>query len=162
MARRLWEFTKPYQYSGTSGGSGLGYGIGASLGVALAHRNSGKLCVDLQNDGDFLFCSSALWTAAHHRLPLLIVMNNNRTYYNSEEHQAEVAKVRGRDLVKSAIDTKLTDPEVNFARLAESFGLYGEGPIERPEEIRPALKRAIQVVKEHKTTALVDVITRPR
>ncbi|MCL5958327.1 MAG: thiamine pyrophosphate-binding protein [Chloroflexi bacterium] len=161
-ARRLWDLTRPDQYLSTSGGAGLGYGIGASLGAALAHRDSGKLCVDLQNDGDFLFCPSALWTAAHHRLPLLIVMNNNRTYYNSEEHQAEVARVRGRDVMMGATGTRITDPDVNYARLAESFGLYGEGPIERPEDIAPALKRAIQVVKERKTTALVDVVVRTR
>ncbi|MBI4320117.1 MAG: thiamine pyrophosphate-binding protein [Chloroflexi bacterium] len=157
-ARRLWDWKEPRQYLGASGGGGLGYGIGASLGAALAYRDSDKLCIDLDTDGSFLCCPSALWTAAHHRIPLLIVMKNNRSYYNSEEHQAEVARVRDRDATRCGIGTRLADPPPNFARLAESFGLYGEGPIERAEDLGPALRRAIQVVKEHRTAALVDVV----
>lgn len=159
-ARRLWEWTKPYQYLGTSGGAGVGYGIGAALGGALAYRNTDKLCVDLQNDGDLLYCSSALWTAAHHRLPLLIVMNNNRTYYNSEEHQEKVAKARGRDPFDSGNGTRLNDPPVDVAKLAQSFGLYAEGPIERPEDVEAAIRRAARVVKEQRVPALVDVVTK--
>lgn len=160
-ARRLWEWTRPYQYLGESGGAGVGYGIGAALGGALAYRNTDRLCVDLQNDGDLLYCTSALWTAARHRLPVLIVMNNNRTYYNSQEHQEKIAQFRGRDPVQGSIGTTLTDPPVNFARLAESFGVHAEGPIERPDEIEPAIRRAVRVVKERRTAALVDVATQP-
>jgi len=79
-ARRLWRIEQPYQYTGSSGGAGLGYGIGASLGVGLAHKGSGRIVVDLQPDGDLLYCSSALYTAAHERLPLLVVMLNNHSY----------------------------------------------------------------------------------
>ena len=160
-ARRLWDWTQPYQFVGESGGAGLGYGIGAAIGGALAYRNTDKLCIDLQNDGDFLYSASALWTAAHHRIPMLIVMNNNRTYYNSEEHQAEVARVRNRDGSRAGIGTKIVDPPVDYAQLARSFGLYAEGPIERPDEILPAVRRAVQVVKEQRITALVDVVTKP-
>ncbi|MCL5960696.1 MAG: thiamine pyrophosphate-binding protein [Chloroflexi bacterium] len=159
--RRLWDWKEPYQWLGTSGGAGLGYGPGASVGAALAYRNTDKLCISVQADGDFLFCSSALWTAAHHRLPLLMVMNNNRTYYNSEDHQLQVAKIRGRDTSRRGIGTRLEDPPVNFAKLAESYGLYGEGPVERPDQIAPAIRRAIQVIKEKRIAAVVDVITAP-
>ncbi|HEX8967986.1 MAG TPA: thiamine pyrophosphate-binding protein, partial [Chloroflexota bacterium] len=95
-ARRLWRIDQAYQYTGTSGGAGLGYGIGASLGVGLAHKGTGRIVVNLQPDGDLLYCSSALYTAAHERLPLLMVMLNNHSYYNSEEHGLRMAEHRGR------------------------------------------------------------------
>jgi thiamine pyrophosphate-dependent acetolactate synthase large subunit-like protein len=160
--RRLWDWQQPGCYLGTSGGAGLGYGMGAALGGALAHRGDGKLCVNLQADGDLLYTPSALWTAAHHRLPLLVIMFNNRSYYNSEEHALQLARVRERPLANAGIGTRLDDPPVNFARMAESFGLYGEGPIEAPEAIRPALERALRVVKNEGRLALVDIVMQPR
>jgi acetolactate synthase-1/2/3 large subunit len=161
-ARKLWEWTKPYQYLGHSGGGGLGYEMGAAIGGALAHLGSGKICVDIQDDGALLYTPSALWTAAHHKIPLLIVMYNNRTYYNSEEHQLQVAKFRTRPVENAGIGTRTDEPPVNFAKMAESFGIYGEGPILRPEDLRPALQRALKVVKEKRLPALVDVITEVR
>jgi thiamine pyrophosphate-dependent acetolactate synthase large subunit-like protein len=158
-ARRLWDWDKPYRFVGSKMGGGLGYGIGHSLGVALAHRQSNRLCIDIQPDGDFLFTSNALWTAAHHHIPLLLVMNNNRSYYNSERHQEVVARARGRPVESKIIGTRIDDPPVDFAKLAQSFGLYGEGPIENPEELHPALERAVRHVKEKKQLALVDVVT---
>jgi len=161
-ARRLWEWTKPYQYLGHSGGGGLGYEMGASIGAALAHRGSGKICVDIQDDGALLYTPSALWTAAHHKIPLLIVMYNNRSYYNSEEHGIQVAKFRNRPVKNAGIGTRVENPFVDFAKMAQTFGIYGEGPILRPEDLRPALQRALKIVKEKKLPALVDVVTEAR
>lgn len=161
-ARRLWDWEHAQQYLGRCNGAGLGYGPGATVGAALAYRNTDKLVVSLQSDGDFLFTPSALWTAAHHRLPLLMVMLNNRTYYNSEEHQAEVARTRGRDVGRAWIGTRLTDPAIDFAQMARSYGLHGEGPIERIEDLGPALARAVRVVREQKKAALVDVVVQER
>jgi thiamine pyrophosphate-dependent acetolactate synthase large subunit-like protein len=162
--RRLWDWPQLGGYLGTSGGAGLGYGMGAALGGVLAQREqgSGKLCVNLQADGDLLYTPSALWTAAHHRLPMLVIMFNNRTYYNSEEHAIEVARVRERPVANAGIGTRLDDPPVNFALMAQSFGLYGEGPIDTLEGIRPALERALRVVKTEGTLALVDIVMQPR
>jgi acetolactate synthase I/II/III large subunit len=160
--RRLWDWQRPGCHLGSSGGAGLGYGMGAALGGALAYRGSGKLCVNLQADGDLLFTPSALWTAAHHRLPLLVIMFNNRSYYNSEEHALELARLRERPEANAGIGTRLDDPPVNFAQLAQCFGLYGEGPIDTPEAIRPALQRALRVVKEEQRLALVDIVMQPR
>ncbi len=84
------------QILGKYKGGGLGYGLPASLGAALAHKGSGKFCVDLQPDGCLLFTVSSLWTAVHHKIPLLIVVCSNRSYYNDEEHQERVAEVRER------------------------------------------------------------------
>lgn len=160
--RRLWTWDHPGCHLGGSGGAGLGYGLGAALGGALAHRGSGKVCVNLQADGDLLFTPSALWTAAHHHIPLLVVMFNNRSYYNSEEHAIELARVRERPVANAGIGTRLDDPPVNFAQLAQAYGLYGEGPIETPEAIRPALERALRVVKDEGRLALVDIVMQPR
>lgn len=159
--RRLWQWDKPYRYLG-SGSGGLGYGVARSLGAALAYGAQNRLCIDLQPDGDFLYIPSALWTAAHYRIPLLIVMFNNRSYYNTELHQSTVARFRGRPVENKGIGTQLTDPPVDFAQLARSFSLYGEGPIEDPTHLKPALKRAVQYVKQEKGCALVDIVTQPR
>jgi acetolactate synthase I/II/III large subunit len=161
-ARRLWEWTMPRQYLGGSGGAGVGYAIGASLGVALAYKGSNRLCIDLQPDGDLLACSSALWTAAHHQIPLLMVMHNNRSLYNSEEHAAEVAHSRGRPVANKGIGTQLGNPPVDFAAVARGFGVYAEGPVEDARALRPALERALKVVAEEGRPALVDVVAQPR
>jgi len=161
-ARRLWDWTKPNQYLGRSGGAGLGYGMGASIGAALAHLGSGKICVDIQADGDLLMTSSALWTAAKHKIPLLIVMHNNQSFYNSEEHGVQIAKFRKRPMETAGIGTHVDGPPVSFSKMAESYGVYGEGPIRRPEELIPALQRALKVVKEKQLPALVDVISESR
>jgi acetolactate synthase-1/2/3 large subunit len=159
-ARRLWDWRPERSYGG-SGGAGLGYGLPAALGVALAHRGSGKLCVNLQADGDLLYVVSGFYTAAHHRLPLLTVMCNNRTYGNDEEHQDAVAKARGRPVENKVVGIRIDDPAPDFARIAQGFGLHAEGPIDRAEAVGPALRRALRVVKEEGRPALVDVITRP-
>lgn len=158
-ARRLWDITKPNQYLGTSGGAGVGYGMSAAIGAALAHREDDTLCVDIQADGDLLMTSSALWTAAHHKIPLLIIMHNNQSFYNSEEHGIEVAKFRKRPVENAGIGTHVDQPPVNFAKMAECYGVYGGGPVRRPEDLRPAIQKALKVVKEKKLPALVDVIS---
>lgn len=160
--RRLWDWTTPSQYVGAHMGGGVGYGIGHAMGGALAHLGTDALCIDIQPDGDLLYTPSGLWTAAHHRIPLLIVMFNNRSYYNDEDHQILMAKARGRPVENAYIGLRIVDPSVDFAALARSFGVHGEGPIEDPADLRPALERAVRVVKRERRPALVDVITQSR
>ncbi|MBI2183368.1 MAG: thiamine pyrophosphate-binding protein [Thaumarchaeota archaeon] len=159
-ARRLWDWGEYYRYGGK--GHGTGTGFGGALGVALAHKGSRRLCVALQADGDLLYTPSSLWTAAHHRIPMLVVMLNNRSYYNDERHQEYVAEVRGRSVENRVIGIRLDDPATDFARLAESFGLYGEGPVEDPGDVAGALGRAVDVVEREGRLALVDTVTQPR
>ncbi len=160
--RRLWALTKPNQYLGASGGAGLGYGPGASIGAALALKGSGKLAVAIQSDGDMLMTSSALWTAAKHRIPLLMIMHNNQSYYNSEEHGIEVAKFRSRPVENAGIGTHVDDPAIDFATMARSFGVSGEGPVRNPADLRPAVERGLKYVKEKQLPYLVDAIAEPR
>jgi acetolactate synthase I/II/III large subunit len=161
-ARRLWDFSKPNQYLGASGGAGVGYGSGAAIGAALALKGTGKLAVDIQSDGDLLMTSSSLWTAAKHRIPLLIVMHNNQSFYNSEEHGIEVAKFRNRPVENAGIGTHVDDPAVDYAKLAQSFGVAAEGTVRNPADLRPALERGLKFVKEKNLPYLVDVIAEPR
>jgi acetolactate synthase I/II/III large subunit len=51
---RLWDFSGPYQFIGAEGGYGVGYGAPAAVGAALAHREAGRIAVNIQNDGDLM------------------------------------------------------------------------------------------------------------
>lgn len=156
--RRLWDWKKPASFLGGYGGGGLGYSPGASVGAAIGLRDSGTVCIDLQRDGDLLFTNSALWTASSYKVPLLMIMTNNRTYYNDEEHQEKVAITRGRPVENKGIGMRMESPPVDFAMLAKAFGIFSEGPIVDPTKIQPAVRRALKVVKEERKPALVDVI----
>ena len=157
--RKIWDFDKPYRHPGRSLGTATQIGI--SLGVALAHRDAGRLVVDLQPDGDLMFDAGALWVAAKHRIPLLVVMYNNRAYYNDWEHQIRMARQRGTPLERAHIGMDLVDPAPDFAAMAKSMGWYAEGPIDQPAEIPAALQRAIKRVKAGQP-ALLDTITQKR
>jgi len=158
--RRLWEMTDGSRC--IAGGGGTGTGMGVAMGVALAFRGTGKVCVSIQNDGDLLYTPGSLWTAAHHAIPMLMVMFNNRSYYQDVGHQLAVTKMRQRPLDNVGVGVSLEGPATDFATLAKSFGIYGEGPILEPEDIRPALERGLKVVKEHGTPVLIDTVTQPR
>jgi thiamine pyrophosphate-dependent acetolactate synthase large subunit-like protein len=160
--RKIWDWTEPYRYLGGSGGSGVGYGLSAAIGAALAYRGTDKVCVNIQPDGDFLMTASALYTAAHHKIPLLIVMHNNRSFYNSEDHNLKIAQYRSRPVEGALIGTHVDNPPVDYKKVAEGFGVFALGPIRRAEDLRPALEKALAVVKNQKLPALVDVIGEPR
>ncbi len=160
---RLWAWSgrTGVPYVGAHMGGGVGYGIGHSIGAALAYNGS-RLCIDIQPDGDLLYTPSALWTAAHHRIPLLIVMFNNRSYYNDEEHQVLMARARSRSVENAHIGQAMADPPVDFAGMARSFGIEAWGPVEEPRDLRPALERAVRCVMRERKPALVDVFMQSR
>jgi acetolactate synthase-1/2/3 large subunit len=157
--RKLWDFDRPYRHPGRSLGTATQFGI--SLGVALAHREKKRLVVDIQPDGDLMFDAGAMWVAAKHRIPLLVVMYNNRAYYNDWEHQIRMAKLRGTPVARAHIGMDMTDPDPDFASMAKSMGWYAEGPIDKPKDVAAALKRAIAKVKAGQP-ALLDTITQKR
>ena len=159
--RRLWNFDKSYQWLGHAGGGGIGYGAPASVGGALANRKHGRLSVAIQTDGDMMYAPGVLWTAAHHKIPLLSVMNNNRAYHMELMHVQRMCNARNRGVDRGIIGSQLTDPNIDYAKLAQSMGVYAEGPITNPNDLGPALRRAIAVVKRGEP-ALVDVVTQVR
>jgi acetolactate synthase-1/2/3 large subunit len=154
--RKLWDFDKAYRHPGQDIGTSTQVGI--SLGVGLANRGTGRLVVDIQPDGDLMFDAGALWFAAKHEVPMLFVMYNNRAYYNDWDHQIHLAHERDTDEAKAHIGMDLFGPEPDFGALARSMGVWGEGPIAKGEDLGPALRRAIEVVKSGKP-ALVDAVT---
>src|SRR5205814_4031174 len=113
---KLWNFDKPYRHPGKSLGTATQFGI--SLGVALAHRDAGRLVVDLQPDGDLMFDAGALWVAAKHKIPMLVGMYNNRAYYNDCEHQIRVARQRRTPVDRAHIGMDIAGPCVDCAGLA--------------------------------------------
>jgi len=154
---RLWNFDKPHRWNGVSGGAGVGYNLPASLGAALANKRHGRLTVAFGGDGDFMFAPGTLWTAAHHRIPMLYIVQNNRAYHQEYMYLTAMAARRSRGIENAHIGTTLTDPNIDFATVARGFGAHGEGPISDPSELAPALKRAIAAVKSGQP-ALVDVV----
>ena len=159
--RRLWDFTRSYQWLGHAGGGGIGYGAPASIGAALANRKHGRLSVAIQTDGDMMYAPGVLWTAAHHNIPLLSVMNNNRAYHQEAMHVQRMCNARNRGVDRGMIGSELSHPNIDFAKLAQSMGVYAEGPIDNPRDLGPALARALAVVKKGEP-ALVDVVTQAR
>jgi thiamine pyrophosphate-dependent acetolactate synthase large subunit-like protein len=157
----LWNFDKPYQWLGHAGGGGIGYGAPASVGGALANRKHGRFSVAIQTDGDMMYAPGVLWTAAHHKIPLLSVMNNNRAYHMELMHVQRMCNARNRGVDRGVIGSQLIDPNIDFAKLAQSMGVHAEGPITNPNDLGPALRRAIAVVKRGEP-ALVDVVTQAR
>jgi len=157
--RMLWDFDKAYRHPGRSLGTATQFGI--SLGVALAHRDKKRLVVDLQPDGDLMFDAGAMWVAAKHKIPLLVVMYNNRAYYNDWEHQIRMAKLRGTPVERAHIGMDMDAPAPDFAAMARAMGWYAEGPIDDPSKVAAALRRAIAKVKAG-TPALLDTLTQKR
>jgi len=159
--QRLWNFDKSHRWNGVSGGAGVGYNAPASVGAALANKRHGRLTLAFGGDGDLMFVPSTLWTAAHHRIPLLYIVHNNRAYHQEYMYLVAMATRLGRGIDNSEIGTTIADPHVDYATVARGFGVHGEGPISDPAELAPSLKRAIAVVKSGQP-ALVDIVTDPR
>jgi acetolactate synthase I/II/III large subunit len=164
-ATRLWPMEKHYHHLGQSGGYGVGYNLPASVGAALANRPHGRFSVSFQPDGDFMYAPGVLWTAAHHQIPMLTVMHNNRGYHQEVMHVQRLSNRRNRlaSLGKTMgpIGTSLEGPDVDYAKIAAGMGWWSAGPIKDPSELAGTLKRAVEVVKSGQP-ALVDVWTQPR
>ena len=162
---RMWPMERHYHHLGNSGGYGLGYNVSAAVGAALANRPHGRFSVNFQPDGDFMYTPGVLWTAAHHQIPMLTVMHNNRGYHQEVMHVQRLSNRRNRvaSLGKTMgpIGTSIEAPDIDYAKMAASMGWWSAGPIKDPAELAPALKRAVEVVKSGQP-ALVDVWTQPR
>ncbi|HEY5598738.1 MAG TPA: thiamine pyrophosphate-dependent enzyme, partial [Kiloniellales bacterium] len=158
---RLWNFEHYHQFIGGPGGQGIGYGLPAAVGAGLAHRDQGRLAINLQNDGDCMYAPGALWTAAHHSVPLLTVMFNNRAYHQEVMHMQRMASWRQRGMENAHVGTVIRNPDINFAQVAQGLGVEGIGPVENPNDLAAAIRRGIEVAKSGQP-ALIDVVTQPR
>jgi thiamine pyrophosphate-dependent acetolactate synthase large subunit-like protein len=155
-----WAFNHPLDYLGSDGGGGVGGGPGISVGAALALRGSGRLSVAVCGDGDFLMGVTALWTAAHYRIPLLIVVANNRSFFNDELHQERMARMRNRPVENRWVGQRISEPDIDLAAMARAQGAQGFGPVNSIADLRPTFEKAIAAV-ESGAIAVVDVRVEP-
>ena len=159
--QKLWHADKHHRYIGDAGAYGIGYAAPATLGAALANRKHGRLTVSIQGDGDLMCCPSSLWTAAHEKIPILYIMHNNRAWHQEIMLLQQMANRMQRGIERTHIGTTIRDPFIDFAKLAESMGVYGQGPVSDPKDLNAAIKRAVAVVKRGEP-ALVDVVSQGR
>ena len=155
-----WPFRHPLDFLGSDGGGGIGGGPGISVGAALALRGTGRLPVGICGDGDFLMGVTALWTAAHYRIPLLIIVANNQSFFNDEVHQERVARMRNRPIDNKWIGMRISDPDIDLAALAQAQGAQGFGPVHDAAELEGIFAAAITAV-EAGAVAVVDVRVQP-
>ncbi|MGH6768700.1 MAG: thiamine pyrophosphate-dependent enzyme, partial [Xanthobacteraceae bacterium] len=155
-----WPFRHPLDYVGSEGGGGVGGGPGNAVGAALALKGSGRLSVAVCGDGDFMMANTAVWTAAHYKIPLLIVVANNRSFFNDELHQERVARIRTRPPENRWIGQRISEPDIDIASLARSQGAQGFGPVAKQDELVATFQKAIAAV-EAGQVAVVDVRVEP-
>ena len=158
---RLWNFDKHYQYIGGSGSEGIGYMAPATVGGAIANKKHGRLSIAIQTDGDLMVANGVLWTAAHHKIPLLTLMHNNRAYHQEVMGIQGLANRHNRGIDRIHIGTKIDNPNIDYAKLAQSMGVRAEGPISDPKDLAAAIRRGIAVVKSGEPY-LIDTVTQPR
>ena len=132
--------------------------VRAAVGVALANKKHGRITCTIQPDGDLMMGPGILWTAAHHRIPILYVMHNNRAWHQEYMGLQKMAGRRMRGADTAYIGTTIREPFIDYATVAKGMGVYAEGPISDPKDLGPALKRAMAVVKRGEP-ALLDVLT---
>jgi len=156
----FWHFRDPLDYLGSDGGGGVGGGPGSSVGSALALKGAGRLPIAICGDGDFLMGCTAMWTAVHYRIPLLVVVANNRSFYNDEVHQERMALVRNRPVENKWIGQKMLDPEIDVAGMGRAQGARGFGPVNTQAELDKAIAEAIAAVEKGEV-AVVDVRIEP-
>ena len=155
-----WPFRHPLDYIGSNGGGGVGGGPGISVGAALALKDSGRLAVAICGDGDFMMGCSALWTATHYNIPLLIVVANNRSFFNDELHQERVARVRNRPIENRWVGQRISEPDIDLAGIARAQGAQGFGPVTKATNLGAVFAKAIAAV-EAGAVAVVDVRVEP-
>ncbi len=156
----LWPFRHPLDFIGSDGGGGIGGGPGIAVGAALALRGSGRIPVAVCGDGDFLMGSTSLWTAVHYNIPVLIVVANNRSFFNDELHQERVARARNRPVENRWIGQRIADPEIDLAQIAQAQGAQGFGPITDGADLAATFRSAIEAV-EGGAVVVVDVRVAP-
>jgi thiamine pyrophosphate-dependent acetolactate synthase large subunit-like protein len=155
-----WPFRHPLDYLGSDAGGGIGGGPGISVGAALALKGSGRMPVAVCGDGDFLMGVTALWTAVHYKIPLLVVVANNRSFFNDELHQERVARMRNRPVENRWVGQRISEPDIDLASMARAQGAQGFGPVTGIADLTPTFEKAIAAV-EAGHVAVVDVRVEP-
>ena len=159
---RLWPLEKHYRFIGGPGGYGVGYQSVAALGAALAHRDAGgRVVISVTGDGEFNMAPHTPWTAAHHGIPYLTIIQNNRAYHQEVMHVQRMANRHNRGVRNAHIGTTIDNPNVDYVKIAQGYGAVGIGPITDPNDLSQAFREGIAAVKAGQP-ALIDVVTQPR
>lgn len=140
------RFAGPLDFLGKDAGGTVGSGPGHCVGTALALKDSGRLAVGIIGDGDFSIGMQALWTATHMDLPLLMIVVNNRSYFNDEVHQERVARERGRSIENKWIGQRI-EPALDIPAIARAQGFNAQGPVTNEKDLRKALAEAAAEVQ---------------
>jgi len=148
------HFRHPLDYIGHDGGAGVGSGPGMTVGAGLALNGTGRIPVAVMGDGDFLMGNTAVWTAAHYKVPCLMIVCNNRSFYNDERHQGRMARDRGRPEENRWIGQRIADPDVDIAGMARMMGGEGIGPVERPADVQPAIEKGLAAARAGKAVVI--------
>jgi thiamine pyrophosphate-dependent acetolactate synthase large subunit-like protein len=154
------HFSHPLDYLGGDGGAGVGAGPGITVGAGLALKGSGRIPIGLLGDGDYLMGLTALWTAAHYRIPCLFLVCNNRSFYNDEAHQERVARMRGRPVENKWIGQRINEPDIDLAALAVAQGAKGIGPVTDPAQLASAIAQGVRAVLDGEV-CVIDARVRP-
>jgi thiamine pyrophosphate-dependent acetolactate synthase large subunit-like protein len=157
---KAWPFRHPLDYIGSEGGGGVGGGPGNTVGAALALKGSGRLVIGICGDGDFMMGNTAVWTAAHYKIPMLIVVCNNRSFFNDELHQERVARIRNRPVENRWIGQRISEPDIDCSGVAKAQGAVGFDPVKKQSDLVPTFQKAIAAV-EQGHVAVVDVRVEP-
>ena len=160
-SHKLWKMDKPHHYLGDSGAYGVGYGGGGAVGAALANRKHGRLSVAMIGDGDLMVSPGSLWTAAKYKIPILMVVHNNRFYFQEVMHLQAMAERHMRNPQTAKIGTEIADPNIDYAKMAQSLGMQGFGPVTDPAKLGGVLQQAVAIVKRGEPV-LVDVVSQGR
>lgn len=152
-----WDFDHPLAFLGYDGGGGIGSGLGMTVGAALALRDQGRMTVSVLGDGDYMMGVQAIWTAANQQIPALVVVANNRTYFNDEVHQERVATTRGRDTSRKWVGQRIDDPPPDLAGIARAQGATAYGPVTDCDELGDVLRAAVARVQGG-AFVVVDVV----
>jgi len=159
--QQLWTADKHHRYIGSAGGQGVGYLGPATVGAALANKGKGRITVAINGDGDTMMSPGVLWTAAHHRIPILYIVHNNRGYHMEIMQLQSIANRRQRGADRTHLGCGLEDPFIDYAMLARSMGVYSQGPIDNPADLGTAIRKALEVVRKGEP-ALIDVVSQGR
>ncbi len=154
------HFRHPLDYIGSEGGGGVGAGPGITVGAALALKGSQRIPVAIMGDGDFLMGATALWTATHYGIPCLILVANNRSFFNDELHQERVAKERSRPVENRWIGQRISGPDIDLAMMARAQGAEGIGPVVNAADLKPAIEKALAAVRGG-AVCVIDVRVAP-
>lgn len=144
--RSACRFRTPLDFLGKDGGGAVGTGPGHTIGAAIALRDSGRMTIGVIGDGDYLMGVNALWTASRDRVPMMLIVANNRSYFNDEVHQERMARARSRPVENKWIGQRLDDPPPDIIGLARAQGFEGGNPVRSVDELLAELERGAAIV----------------